>query len=47
MSGDVLNPQLRAFVQERGVGLLAKPFDLDTVHRTLGAVLENGSTGGA
>ena len=47
MSGDVLNPQLRAFVQERGVGLLAKPFDLDTVHRTLGAVLNNGSPGGA
>jgi two-component system NtrC family sensor kinase len=39
MSGDVLNPQLREFVQDRGVGLLAKPFDLDTVQRTLSAVL--------
>jgi len=40
MSGDVLNPQLRHFVEERGVGLLAKPFDLDTVKRTLQAVLD-------
>ena len=40
MSGDVLNPQLREFVQSRGIGLLAKPFDLDTVHRALGTVLD-------
>ena len=39
MSGDVLNPQLREFVQAHGVGLLAKPFDLATVQRTLDSVL--------
>jgi CheY-like chemotaxis protein len=39
MSGDVLNPDLQGFVERRGVGLLAKPFDLDTVRRTLEAVL--------
>jgi len=43
MSGDVLNPQLRAFAQERGVTLLAKPFDLDAVRRTVEAVLGGGS----
>ena len=42
MSGDVLNPQLREFVQEHGVGLLPKPFDLDTVQRTLDGVLTIG-----
>jgi PAS domain S-box-containing protein len=40
MSGDVLNAQLREFVEKRGIGLLAKPFDLDTVHRTILAILE-------
>jgi CheY-like chemotaxis protein len=39
MSGDVLNPELSAFVARRGVGLLAKPFDLDTVRQTLDRVL--------
>jgi CheY-like chemotaxis protein len=39
MSGDVLNPELSAFVARRGVGLLSKPFDLDTVRTTLEAVL--------
>ncbi len=47
MSGDVLNPQLRDFVQAHGVGLLAKPFDLTTVQRTLDSVLAGeGSTPG-
>jgi two-component system NtrC family sensor kinase len=40
MSGDILNPQLREFIAERGVGLLPKPFDLDTVRRTLESVLD-------
>jgi two-component system NtrC family sensor kinase len=40
MSGDVLNPELSAFVARRGVGLLAKPFDLETVRTTLEAVLQ-------
>jgi CheY-like chemotaxis protein len=41
MSGDVLNPELQAFVARRRVGLLAKPFDLDTVRGTLEAVLRS------
>jgi hypothetical protein len=45
MSGDVLNPQLREFVEEHGVGLLPKPFDLDTVQRTLDAIV-SGNRGG-
>jgi CheY-like chemotaxis protein len=35
MSGDVLNPELRAFAESRGVALLAKPFELETVGRTV------------
>lgn len=31
MSGDVLNPELREFARDRGVQLLAKPFDIATV----------------
>lgn len=30
MSGDVLNPELRAFSRRHHVGLLAKPFDVET-----------------
>ena len=41
MSGDVLNPELQGFVARRHVGLLAKPFDLDTVRRTLEGVLRS------
>jgi CheY-like chemotaxis protein len=41
MSGDALNPDLQAFVARRRVGLLAKPFDLDTVRHTLEAVLRS------
>jgi two-component system NtrC family sensor kinase len=35
MSGDVLNPTLRDFAEAHGIGLLAKPFDLDSVGRTV------------
>jgi two-component system NtrC family sensor kinase len=35
MSGDVLNPELREFAEAHGIGLLAKPFDLDSVGRTV------------
>ena len=35
MSGDVLNPELRDFAEAYGIGLLAKPFDLDSVGRTV------------
>jgi PAS domain S-box-containing protein len=31
MSGDVLNPQLLAFAEDRGVRLLAKPVDVETL----------------
>jgi CheY-like chemotaxis protein len=33
MSGDVLNPDLRGFATQRGIRLLAKPFDIDAVIR--------------
>ncbi len=35
MSGDVLNPDLRGFATERGIRLLAKPFDIDAVVRVV------------
>jgi hypothetical protein len=40
MSGDILNPQLREFIADHGVGLLPKPFDLETVRTTLESVLD-------
>jgi len=39
MSGDVLNPELRTFATSRGILLLAKPFDIATVGRTVAALL--------
>ncbi|HEX5014897.1 MAG TPA: response regulator [Candidatus Limnocylindrales bacterium] len=39
MSGDISNPDLRAAADERGIGLLAKPFDVDTVARTVEEIL--------
>jgi CheY-like chemotaxis protein len=39
MSGDVLNPELRTFATDRGIGLLAKPFDLAAVSSTVAQVL--------
>ncbi len=41
MSGDVLNPELREFAERRGVALLAKPFELETVGRTVRDVTAN------
>jgi PAS domain S-box-containing protein len=35
MSGDVLNPELRRFANERGIRLLPKPFDIDAVIRVV------------
>jgi hypothetical protein len=40
MSGDVLNPTLEAFAASRDVGLLAKPFDLDTLERTIRGLID-------
>ena len=39
MSGDVVDPALETFAATHGVTRLAKPFDLDTLDRTLRAVL--------
>jgi CheY-like chemotaxis protein len=39
MSGDISNPDLRAAADERGIGLLAKPFDAETVARTVEEIL--------
>ncbi|HVA86447.1 MAG TPA: ATP-binding protein, partial [Candidatus Saccharimonadales bacterium] len=38
MSGDVLNPELRTFARAHGIGLLAKPFDVETVIRAVAEV---------
>lgn len=35
MSGDVLNPDLRDFATQRGIRLLAKPFDIDAAIRVV------------
>jgi CheY-like chemotaxis protein len=40
MSGDVLDPRLEAFAATHDVTLLAKPFGLDTLDRTLRSVIE-------
>jgi signal transduction histidine kinase/ActR/RegA family two-component response regulator len=39
MSGDVLNPDLLEFANARGIRLLAKPFDLEAVGRTVREIL--------
>ena len=39
MSGDVLNPELKEFATSRGILLLAKPFDIATVGRTVATLL--------
>ncbi len=41
MSGDVLNPELRDFALARGIVLLAKPFDIDSVGRTVEQIVTN------
>ncbi len=47
MSGDVLNPEIEAFAATNRVGLLAKPFDLETLDRVIRAAMaEPGSPGG-
>ena len=39
MSGDVTNPELRAVADARGIPLLAKPFDIESVERTVAGIL--------
>ena len=45
MSGDILNPVLRDFADAHRVVLLAKPFDLASVGRTVRDLLERGVPG--
>lgn len=42
MSGDVLNAELSAFAITRGITLLAKPFDIESVDRTVGGLIGPG-----
>jgi CheY-like chemotaxis protein len=46
MSGDVLNPELRAFAETHGVQLLAKPFDLATVGALVASLVGSPPTSG-
>ena len=39
MTGDVTNPELRAVAEARGIPLLAKPFDIESVERTVAGIL--------
>jgi CheY-like chemotaxis protein len=39
MSGDVLNPELHDFAVARGIVLLAKPFDIESVARTVASIV--------
>jgi hypothetical protein len=39
MTGDVTNPELRAVADARGIPLLAKPFDVESVERTVAGIL--------
>lgn len=39
MTGDVTNPELRAVAAARGIPLLAKPFDIESVERTVAGIL--------
>jgi two-component system NtrC family sensor kinase len=39
MSGDVLNPELHDFAVARGIVLLAKPFDIESVTRTIATII--------
>lgn len=45
MSGDVLNPTLDGFASAREVAVLAKPFDLETLDRTIRGVAARGQRG--
>jgi DNA-binding NtrC family response regulator len=47
MSGDVLNPDLRGFATQRGIRLLAKPFDIEAVVRIVKEALEANGNGEA
>jgi CheY-like chemotaxis protein len=44
MSGDILNPALRDFAEAHGIALLAKPFDLADVGRTVRDLVDRTAT---
>ncbi len=44
MSGDVLNPELSDFATAHNITLLAKPFDIATVDRTVARILDPAGT---
>lgn len=46
MSGDVLNAELSEFAVAEGVTLLAKPFDIESVDRTVAGLIGPVQTGG-
>jgi CheY-like chemotaxis protein len=41
MTGDVTNPEIRSVAAARGISLLAKPFDIQSVERIVAAILES------
>jgi CheY-like chemotaxis protein len=43
MSGDVMNPDLTSFAERHRIAILAKPFDLESIDRTVRAMLNVGS----
>ena len=45
MSGDVLNPALERFSAATGIEVLGKPFDLDTLDRTVRALVDGQARG--
>jgi hypothetical protein len=45
MSGDTETPELREFATARSVALLAKPFDVRTVVRLVGDVVDQARAG--
>ncbi|MEK6719600.1 MAG: ATP-binding protein [Chloroflexota bacterium] len=46
MSGDVLNAELREFAHDRGIGLLAKPFDVEAAVGAIDNLLRGEPIGG-
>ena len=42
MSGDVMNAELTSFARQHGITVLAKPFDLDAIGRTMREILQRG-----
>jgi two-component system NtrC family sensor kinase len=47
VTGDVLNPEKRAFLERTGVPAIAKPFTVDEVRRTVREMLAKPGAGGA